>query len=211
MQVCPQCQRDRLVNNGCAAGKPKKRCQQCGDQFTRTTPRGKPLTTKITAVLLSLSGISMHRIACRLRVFAQAGLNWIRTFAQKYQEQPEPTGRGLILELDELWHDVQKNRQQLGIWTALDQDPGQLLDWECGRRDKAPLKKMVDRLASRDVQVSCTDTWGTYASVIPQDNLGQRTTTTLTMALLARFWVNGNQDELLSLLGGNPRKFYTLA
>jgi insertion element IS1 protein InsB len=92
---------------------------------------------------------------------------------------------------------------------------------------------MVDRLASWDVKVDCTDQWGTYASVIPQDKLGQSKTTThdiernhcrqrhwfgrfkrksiivskstemvdLTMALFARFWVNGNQDELLSLLG----------
>ena len=68
MQVCPQCQSDRLVNNGSAAGKPQKQGQQCGYQFTRTTPRGKPLTTKINAVLLYLSGISMNRIAFLLRV-----------------------------------------------------------------------------------------------------------------------------------------------
>ena len=141
MQVCPPCQSDRLVNNGSAAGKPKKQCQQCGYQFTRTTPRGKPLTTKINAVLLYLSGISMNRIAFLLRVSAQAVLNWIRTFAQKYQEKPEPTGRSIILELDELWHYVKKKRQKLWIWKALDQDTGQLLDWECGRRDKATLKK----------------------------------------------------------------------
>jgi transposase-like protein len=50
MQVCPQCQSDRRVNDGSAAGKPKKQCQPCGYQFTVTTPRGKPLTTKIHAV-----------------------------------------------------------------------------------------------------------------------------------------------------------------
>jgi transposase len=99
MHACPQCQSDWLVNNGSAAGQPKKPCQQCGYQFTRTTPRGKPLTTKITAVLLYLSGISMNRIAFLLRVSAQAVLNWIRTFAQKYEEKPAPTGRSIILEL----------------------------------------------------------------------------------------------------------------
>ena len=81
MQVCPQCQSDRLVKNGSAAGKPKKLCQQCGYQFTRTTPRGKPLKTKINAVLFYLSGISMNRIAFLLRVSAQSVLNWLRTFA----------------------------------------------------------------------------------------------------------------------------------
>jgi transposase-like protein len=143
MHACPQCQSDRLVNNGSVAGKPKKLCKRCGFQFTRITPRGKSLTTKIHAVLFYLSGISMNRIAFLLRVSAQSVLNWIRTFAQKYQEKPEPTGRGIILELDEMWHDVKKKRQKLWIWKALDQHTGQLLDWECGRRDKATLKKRL--------------------------------------------------------------------
>jgi insertion element IS1 protein InsB len=232
MRVCPQWQRDRLVNNGSAAGKPKKRCQQCGYQSTRTTPRGKPLAMKVHVVLLSLRGISMHRIAFLVRVSAQSVLNWIRAFATAYDEKPEPTGSTIVLELAERWHNVGEKRQKLWIWKALDQETGQLRDWECGRRDKATLKKMVDRLAHWDVKRYCPDQWATYASVIPQDKLVQSKATThaiernhcrqrhwfgrfkrksiiiskskemvdLTMALFAKFWVNGNQDELLSLL-----------
>ncbi len=233
MHVCPQCQSDRLVNNGSVAGKPKKLCKQCGYQFTRTTPRGKPVVMKVHAVLLYLSGISMHRIAFLLRVSAQSVLNWLRTFAQEHYETPEPTSRAITLELDEMWHYLQQKRRKLWIWKALDRDTGQLLDWECGRRDKATLKKLVDRLVPWDVKVYCTDKWATYASVIPQDTLVQSKAMTheierhhgrqrhgfgrfqrksimvsksqemvdLTMALFAKFWVNGNQDELLSLLG----------
>jgi insertion element IS1 protein InsB len=127
---------------------------------------------------------------------------------------------------------VQEKRQKLWIWKALDWETGQLLDWECGRRGKATVKKIVDRLAWWDVKVYGTDHWATYASVIPQDRLVQSKATThdiernhcrqrhwfgrfkrksiiistskemvdLTMALFAKFWVNGNQDELLSLL-----------
>ena len=78
MHTCPKCQSDRVIRHGSAAGKPKKQCQQCGYQFTRTTPRGKPLATQSNAVLGSLRGMAMHRIACLLRVSAQAGLTWIR-------------------------------------------------------------------------------------------------------------------------------------
>ena len=56
----------------------------------------------------------------------------------------------IILELDKMWHDLKKKRHKLWIWKALDRDTGQLLDWACGRRDKATLKKMVDRLAQWD-------------------------------------------------------------
>jgi transposase-like protein len=153
MHACPQCQSDWLVNNGSVAGQPKKLCKRCGFQFTHTTPRGKPLTTKINAVLLYLSGISMHRIAFLLRVSAQSVLNWIRTFAKVHEEKPEPAGKTIVLQLDELWHYLKRKRQKLWIWNALDHDSGQLLDWECGRRDKATLKKLVDRLAQWDVSL----------------------------------------------------------
>ena len=51
MQEGPKCQSNHVIKNGTAAGKPKKQCKQCGSQFTRTTPRGKPVTTKINAAL----------------------------------------------------------------------------------------------------------------------------------------------------------------
>src|SRR5215471_3746697 len=178
MHVYPRCQSDRLVKNGFAAGKPKKQCKQCGYQFTRTTPRGKPLAMKINAVLWYLSGMSMNRIAYLLRVSAQAVLTWIRDVAKDYYEKPEPTGRTIVLQLDEMWHYVKKKHQKLWIWKALDRDTGQLLDWECGRRDKATLQKIVDRLTHWDVQLYCTDHWAPYASVIPQDKLVQSKATT---------------------------------
>jgi IS1 family transposase len=83
---------------------------------------------------------------------------------------------------------------------------------------------MVEHLAHWDVANYHTDTWGTYAAVLPQDKLVQSQTGTgriernhgrqrhwferfsrkaiivskslemvdLTMALFAKFWVNGN-------------------
>ena len=175
----------------------------------------------------------MNRIAFLLRVSAQSVLNWLRAFATEHYKKPEPAGKTIILQLDEMWHYLKKKRRQLWIWKALDHNTGQLLDWECGRRDKTTLKKLVDRLAPWDVKLYGTDRWATYASVIPQDNLVQSKATThdiernhgrqrhwfgrfkrksimvskskemvdLTMALFAKFWVNGNQDELVSLLG----------
>ena len=233
MPVCPECQRDRLVHNGFAAGKPKKLCRPCGYQLTRPTPRGKPLAMQVHAMLLSLSALARPRIAFRLRVSVPSVLTWLTTFAQAHDETPEPTSRGSIWELDERWHDLKHKRRKLGIWQALDRDPGQRLDWECGRRDKASLTKLVDRLRPWEVQVYGTDTWATDASGIPQATLVQSKALThaierphgrqrhgfgrvkrtsimvskakervdLTMALFAKFWGNGNPDELLSLLG----------
>ena len=73
MEERPTCQRNDLNKNGSVAGKPKRQGQPWGSQCTGTTPRGKPFPRKITAVLLSLSGVSMHRIALFLRVSVRAG------------------------------------------------------------------------------------------------------------------------------------------
>jgi insertion element IS1 protein InsB len=123
---------------------------------------------------------------------------------------------------------VQGKRQKLWSWKALDWQTGQRLDWACGRRGKATVKQMVDRLARWGVKRYGTAQWASDASVIPRDKLGQSQATThaierhhgrqrhgcgrfkrksimisqskamvdLTRALLAKFWVNGNQDDL---------------
>jgi IS1 family transposase len=174
----------------------------------------------------------MNRIAFLLRVSAQAVLTWSRDGAKDYDEKPEPTGRMIILQRDEMWHYLMKKRHKLWIGKALGRETGQLLDGACGRRDKKTLQKRIDRLTPWDVQRYCTDKWATSAAVIPQDKRVQSKATThdmerhhgrqrhwfgrfkrqsiivstskemvdLTMALFARFWINGNQDELLSLL-----------
>ncbi len=114
MQTCPTCHSDRVIRHGSAAGKPKKQCKQCGYQYTHTTPRGQPLATKINAVLWYLSGLPMNRIAFLLRVSAQAVLTWIRDFATDFYEKPAPSGRTIVLELDEMWHYLKKKRCKPG-------------------------------------------------------------------------------------------------
>ena len=122
-------------------------------------------------------------------------------------------------------------RRKLWIWKALDRATGQLLDWECGRRDQATLKKLVDRLAAWDVTFYCTDHWKTYAAVVPTGKLRMNKARTdgiernhcrqrhwfgrfkrksiivsksremvdFTMALFARFRVNGSVSEIFTL------------
>jgi insertion element IS1 protein InsB len=125
----------------------------------------------------------------------------------------------------------QKKRHNLWIWKALDRDTGHLLDWECGHRNAATLKKLVDRLAPWNVTFYCTDPWQVYAAVIPSEKLVMskahtdaiernhcrqrhwfgrfkrksiivskaRDMVELTMALFARFRVNGDVAEIFTL------------
>jgi transposase len=104
LEEYPTCQRNNVIKNGSAAGKPKRQCKQYGYQFTCMILCGKPFTTKVNAVLLYLGSVSMNCIAFLRHVWAQAVINRIRAFAKAHEEKPESKGRTIVLALDEMWH-----------------------------------------------------------------------------------------------------------
>jgi hypothetical protein len=95
-------------------GKQRYRCKACGLNFTDTPPRGKPLALKITAVLLYVSGLSMNRTAKLLGVSTPSVMAWIEQFAKTYAQKPEPEGRAVVIELDEMWHYLKKSPTSSG-------------------------------------------------------------------------------------------------
>jgi hypothetical protein len=73
-----------------------------------------PLRIKVTAVLLYLSGLSMNRTAKLLGVSTPSVMAWIEQFAAVYAQKPEPEGRAVVVELDEMWHFLKKSRTSSG-------------------------------------------------------------------------------------------------
>jgi hypothetical protein len=94
-------------------GLQRYRCKACGLNFTDTPPRGMPLRIKVTAVLLYLSGLSMNRTAKLLGVSTPSVMTWIEQFAAVYAQKPEPEGRAVVVELDEMWHFLKKRPTNL--------------------------------------------------------------------------------------------------
>ena len=68
----------------------------------------------MTAVLLYLSGLSMNRTAKLLGVSTPSVMAWIEQFAEAYAQKPEPEGRALVVELDEMWHYLKKKPASSG-------------------------------------------------------------------------------------------------
>ncbi len=99
-----RCGSEEWVKNGLMRGKQRYRCKGCGLNFTDAPPRGMPLAMKVTAVLLYLSGLSMNRTAKLLGVSTPSVMTWIEQFAKTYAQKPEPEGRAVVVELDEVWH-----------------------------------------------------------------------------------------------------------
>src|SRR3954466_14110694 len=70
--------------------------------------------------LLYTLGLSMNAIAKQLGVSTPSILNWIRAQARHVaRPQPEPGESVVVMELDELWHFLQK-KNKLWIWLAFD-------------------------------------------------------------------------------------------
>ena len=107
---CKRCGSGEHVKNGFMKGLQRYRCKACGLNFTDTPPRGMPLRVKVTAVLLYLSGLSMNRTAKLLGVSTPSVMAWIEQFAEAFAQKPEPEGRAVVVELDEMWHFLKKTR-----------------------------------------------------------------------------------------------------
>lgn len=63
--------------------------------------------------------------------------------------------------------------EPLWIWKAWDRATGQLVDWECGGRDKATCERLIQRLQRWRTRLYCTDAYAAYTVLLP---LGQHYT-----------------------------------
>ena len=107
---CKRCGSEEQVKNGLMRGKQRYLCKGCGLNFTDTPAPGKPLAMKAAAVLLYISGLSMNRTAKLLGVSTPTVQAWLEQFAQAYAQKPEPEGRAVVIELDEMGHYLKKTR-----------------------------------------------------------------------------------------------------
>jgi transposase len=112
--LCKRCGSEEHVKNGRMRGKQRYLCKGCGLNFTDTPPRGKPLALKAAAVLLYVSGLSMNRTAKLLGVSTPTIQAWLEQFAAAYAQKPEPEGRAVVIELDEMWHYLKKSQSRSG-------------------------------------------------------------------------------------------------
>jgi transposase len=161
---CKRCGSEEHVKNGLMRTKQRYLCKACGLNFTDTPPRGKSLALKVAAVLLYVSGLSMNRTAQLLGVSTPTIQAWLEQFAAAYAQKPEPEGRAVVIELDEMWHYLKKKSEPLWVWKAWDRASGQLVDWECGGRDKAACERLLERLKRWRTRLYCADDYAVYGA-----------------------------------------------
>jgi transposase len=122
MATCPKCAHQHVVKSGKVGGTQRWLCRGCGYQFTRTTPRGRPLWQKSLAVFLYGHGVSMNALGRMFGVRASSVLKWIRRSATEHDVKPSPRGKAVVMELDDMWHFLPKNVANSGsgkLWIVL--------------------------------------------------------------------------------------------
>jgi IS1 family transposase len=80
----------------------------------------------------------------------------------------------VVIELDEMWHFLQRKANKVWIWKAYDRTTGRLVDWECGDRDERTFRRLFDRLARWKVRLYCSDSYVVYPLVLAVALPGQR-------------------------------------
>src|SRR3954466_223894 len=64
-----------------------------------------------------------------------------------------------------------KKSEPLWIWKAWDRATGQLVDWECGGRDKVTCERLIARLKRWRTRLYCADDYGVYDVLLPVGQL----------------------------------------
>ena len=110
--VCKKCGSTAYHKSGHIHGKQRYKCKQCGHQYTKTTPQGKPEKDKIIAVL---SGLSMNATAKIIGVSAQTVMRWIRKMYEKFITCAPNIDNVQEVEMDEMHHYYKKNSKIMGM------------------------------------------------------------------------------------------------
>lgn len=102
MQKCYKCGSKQIVKNGKVFGWQRYKCKDCGYQFTKIAPAGKPIHIKLLTHTLYSSGFSMRQIASIIGVTAQSISRWIKKWHSTYKEEMSSTENFMKVNSDDL-------------------------------------------------------------------------------------------------------------
>jgi transposase-like protein len=84
---CLKCGSENYVKNGVVFGIQRYKCKDCGYQYTKLGPHGKPANVWMTCHGLYAFGLSMRQIAHVIGVSAQTVSRWIKKWHHLYMHE----------------------------------------------------------------------------------------------------------------------------
>jgi len=108
---CSKCGSEKNVKAGYNHGRQRYKCKNCGRQYTQE--QDKNAEKRARALYMYIIGVSMNAIARMMEVAPSTVLYWVRNFALRAYEKPEPQGE-VVIELDEMWHFLVSKKTNYG-------------------------------------------------------------------------------------------------
>jgi len=180
--ICKRCESSELSRAGFVTGEQRYKCKRCNYQFVPTRNRNRSTREKETALTLYLKGQSMNSIAKLIGVSPNTIMLWVREYGKReLEDKPPPSHSRVEIEVDEMWHFLQSKANKLWIWKAYCRTSNRLIDWVCGKRDKATFMQLYERLKEWRVDLIFADHWEVYKQCIPEEILVQSKTQTVAI------------------------------
>jgi insertion element IS1 protein InsB len=169
---CRRCGSERIIKNGHHLGRRRFKRQGCGFLVRSTGCEGETAADEVPCAHPSCDrafprGLS-HRSSKSRRRPCWTGCVHL---AARHTKSRRPRGKSLSSLTR--WGASRRQKNKLWVWKAYCRTTGQLVDWECGRRDAATLSKLLKRLERLNVKVYFADQWEAYAELIPPEKLIQ--------------------------------------
>jgi transposase-like protein len=113
---CPKCRCAEAVKNGTMNGKQRYKCKACGCNYTQSSLRRIPLERRIHAIKLYLEGVGFRGIERLTGICHNTVILWVRDLSAEIERlRPEMNDTVATVELDEMWHFIQKKRTNAGF------------------------------------------------------------------------------------------------
>ncbi|MBV8887141.1 MAG: IS1 family transposase [Chroococcidiopsidaceae cyanobacterium CP_BM_RX_35] len=173
-RACPTCGSENLIKNGSAHnGKSKHQCKSCGRQVVDNLSK-ITILNKIEQLIdrLLLERISLRGIA---RV-TQVSWSWLQDYVnQKLAHTPRQInvpGKSLgklPIECDEMCSFVNRKKNEVYIWLAIDRNSRKIIGCYIGDRTRKSARKLWASLPEvyQQSAFAYTDFWQAYKTVIP--------------------------------------------
>ena len=115
--TCPKCACSEAVKNGKMQGKQRYRCKSCGCNYTQSSKYRIPRETRVECIKLYMEGLGFRSIARVTGVSHVIIQHWVKELGDKIEALRPNTGEIThvnVMEIDEMWHFVQKKRTNAG-------------------------------------------------------------------------------------------------
>ena len=112
---CPKCQNGEAVKNGIVNEKQRYKCKHCGCNYTVSTLSRTALEKRIEAIKLYLEGVGFRGIERLTGTPHTTVISWVKNLGETIERlKPEMEQVVTTVELDEMWHFIQKKHKNAG-------------------------------------------------------------------------------------------------